>query len=85
MPSLGVVCFGSTERTLGLAATTFGDLDLAAEHLRRAVAANLRLGNRPMTAVAKADLATVLRRRGDHRAAEELLDSAVSDATVMGM
>lgn len=85
MPSLGVVCFGATERTLGLAAATFGDLDLAAEHLRRAVAANLRLGNKPMTAVSKADLATVLRRRGDHRAAEELLDSAVSDATVMGM
>lgn len=85
MPSLGVVCFGSTERALGIAAATFGDLNLAAGHLRRAIAANLRLGNRPMTACSKADLATVLRRRGDHRAAEELLDSAVSDATVMGM
>ena len=85
MPSLGVVCFGSAERALGLAAATFGDLDLAAEHLRQAVAANMRLGNRPMTACCKADLAAVLRRRGDHRPAEELLDSAVSDATVMGM
>jgi tetratricopeptide (TPR) repeat protein len=85
MPSLGVVCFGSTERTLGIAAATFGDLDRAAEHLRRAVTANMRLGNRPMTACAKADLATVLRRRGDHRTADELLDSAVSEATLMGM
>ncbi|REH54412.1 putative ATPase [Kutzneria buriramensis] len=85
MPSLGVVCFGSTERTLGIAAATFGDLDRAVGHLRRAVATNQRLGNRPMTACSKADLATVLRRQGEHRAAEELLDSAVNEATAMGM
>jgi tetratricopeptide (TPR) repeat protein len=85
MPSMGVVCFGSTERTLGIAAATFGDVDLAEAHLRRAVAANLRLGNRPMTAMSKADLATVLRQRGEHRAAEELLDSVVQEATAMGM
>ncbi|MFI9383809.1 ATP-binding protein [Kutzneria sp. NPDC052558] len=85
MPSLAVVCFGSTERGLGLAAATFGDLDRAEAHLRRAVTANLRLGNRPMTACSKADLATVLRRRGDHRAAGALLDEAVSEATALGM
>lgn len=85
MPSLAVVCFGSTERGLGLAAATFGDLDRAAAHLRRAVTANVRLGHRPMTACSKADLAGVLRRRGEHRAAEALLDSAVNDAIAMGM
>ncbi|QUQ63005.1 AAA ATPase domain protein [Kutzneria sp. CA-103260] len=84
-PSLAIVCFGSTERGLGLAAATFGDLDRAEAHLRRAVAANLRLGHLPMAACSKANLATVLRRRGEHRAAEELLDSAVNDANAMGM
>lgn len=85
MASLAVVCFGSAERGLGLAAAAFGDLDRAEAHLRRAVTANLRLGNRPLTACSKADLATVLRRRGAHRAADELLDDAVSEATAMGM
>ena len=40
-----------------------GDGDRAVEHLRRAVAANIRLGNRPMTAIARADLADTLADR----------------------
>ncbi|MEV5557401.1 hypothetical protein AB0L44_27425 [Nonomuraea wenchangensis] len=41
--SLGVVCFGSVEHPLGMAALTMGDLDLAVRHLRAAVQANLAL------------------------------------------
>jgi AAA ATPase-like protein len=88
MPSLAVVCFGSTQRPLGLAAMTFGDLDRAVEHLHHAVAANIRLANRPFTACARADLAEALRRRdasGDRQWASELLHSAIAEATAMGM
>ena len=81
--SLAVVCFGSTERSLGVAAMTFGDLDSAVGHLQRAITANLRIANRPLTACCKADLADVLRRRGapgDRRLAAELLRGAIDDA-----
>ena len=63
MPSLAIGCLGSVERALGLAAATCADGDRAVEHLRRAVAANIRLGNRPMTAIARADLADALADR----------------------
>ena len=39
MASLAVVCLGSSERAVGLAAATLGDLDAAADRLGRAVAA----------------------------------------------
>jgi hypothetical protein len=83
MPSLGVVCFGSVHRPLGLAALTTGDLPGAIDHLERAVAANTRLGNRPMTACCRADLALVLLRRNDaasRRRAEQLLERAIEEA-----
>ena len=63
MPSLAIGCLGSVERALGLAAATCADADRAIEHLRRAVAANVRLGNRPMTAISRADLAAALADR----------------------
>ncbi len=88
MPSLGVACLGSTHRPLGLAALALGELDLAVEHLRRAGEANIRLGNRPLAALCKADLAAALRRRqrsGDHREAAHLLSTAISDADDLGM
>lgn len=88
MPSLAVVCFGSTHRPLGLAAMTFGDLDLAVEHLEHAVIANLRLANWPLTACTRADLAEALRRRDapeDRGRAADLLDSAIHDADDWGL
>lgn len=88
MPSLSVVCFGSVERTLGLAALTLGDVDGAAGHLERAVEANVRVGNRPLAACARADLAAALRRRGadgDEPRAGELLGEAIGEARSMGM
>ena len=64
MASLAVVCLGSTERTIGLAARTVGRLDDAIAHLERAVEADRQLGNRPMLAVTRADLGLTLLRRG---------------------
>jgi hypothetical protein len=64
MPSLAVVCFGSAQLPLGLAARTMGRLDLAVEHLEAAVEANVRLGNRTRAAMARYELAVALERRG---------------------
>lgn len=86
--SMAIVCLGSAERTLGLAALTFGDVDQAVAHLDRAVDANIRLANRPFTACARADLAEALQRRGgagDTTRAVELLDLAIAEAAAMGM
>src|SRR5690606_575870 len=88
MPSLGVVCLGSAERPLGVAALTFGDVDRAVAHLERAMVANRRLGNQPVTAIAQADLADALCHRdrpGDRARAAALWEEAATDAERMGM
>lgn len=88
MPSFAVTCFGSGERALGVAALTFGDLDAAVGHLERAVAANTALGNRPLTAISRADLAEALAARGrdgDASRRADLLRTAVADARTMDM
>jgi tetratricopeptide (TPR) repeat protein len=88
MPSLGVICLGSTERFLGLAARTAGDTDQAITHFERAIAADRRLGNRPLAAIAAADLASTLARRaraGDGARSAALWDRAIRDAESMGM
>jgi tetratricopeptide (TPR) repeat protein len=88
MASLAVVCFGSTERTLGLAARTIGRLDTAIGHLERAVEADRQLGNRPMLAITRADLGLTLLRRGapgDRARAQELLSSAIEALDTMGL
>jgi hypothetical protein len=88
MGSIGVACLGSTERALGLAARTAGLIDDAVAHLERAVGENQRLGNRPMTAIARADLAQTLlvrNRFGDRDEATVLVSRAIDDATRMGM
>ncbi|MDX8142570.1 hypothetical protein SK854_10620 [Lentzea sp. BCCO 10_0061] len=81
VPATAIVCFGSTELLLGIAATTFGEPALATGHLERAVTTNIRLGNLPMTAYARATLAqTVGGERG-----RALFDVAIRDANVIGM
>jgi hypothetical protein len=62
---LGVACFGSVHRPLGIAALTFGDIDLAIDHLESAVDANLALGNTPAYVVSLATTAGLLAHR-DH-------------------
>ncbi len=88
LPSLAVVCLGSAERWLGLAAGVWGDHELARHHFERAVRANLVLGNRPMVAMTRAELAASLMRcawpaQADRAA--ELLDQAIHAAEEMGM
>lgn len=86
VPSLAVTCLGSVERPLALAATAFGDTALALDHFERALAADERIGNRPMAAIAKAELARALAASGDSRArAELLLSVAIEEAESMGM
>ena len=88
MPSLAVVCLGSAERPLGLAAATLGMLDAAVHHLDAALVADRRLGNRPMVALTEHTLAGVLQARGapgDDARAEQLTARATDRATRMGM
>lgn len=88
MASLAMLCFGSTERYLGMAALTFGDEDLAIRHLEQAIASSGRLGNRPLVAITQAELAAALVRRDlpqDRVRAAELLDQAALQASRMGL
>lgn len=88
MPSLAVVCFGSAERSLGLAAATCGDLDAAVRHLERAIAADQRVGSRPMAVMTEHALAGVLRaRRGpdDEAAARAFEARSAERAARIGM
>jgi hypothetical protein len=76
---LGVACFGSVHRPLGIAALTFGNVDLAIEHLESAVAANLALGNLPAYVASLVTAAGLLIHRnnpGDAARAERLQATA---------
>lgn len=88
MASLGVVCFGSVHRPLGIAALTSGKLDLAIEHFAAAVAANEELGHRPAAIQAQAELGLARLRRapnGDDPRGRALLQDAMTAAEAMGM
>jgi hypothetical protein len=64
MASLGVVCLGSAERSLALAAMTLGEVNLAVHHLELALEANRRLQNRLMATIAEGELGCALIERG---------------------
>jgi hypothetical protein len=86
VPSLAVTCLGSVERALALAATAFGDHILALEHYERAVVACEQIGNRPMTAIGRAELARALAAAGGSPArAASLLALAIEEAEAMGL
>ena len=88
MASLGVACFGSAHRPLGLAAWTQGDLELGVEHLEAAITADLAVGNLPLHAIDRATLADALDERcgpGDVERAEQLRQGAIADARRFGM
>jgi hypothetical protein len=88
MGSIAVVCLGSCHRALGLAARVLGDLDGAASELSAAVVHSERLGNRPMAAMSRADLAGVLLDRdapGDRDLAVDHLREAVAVGERSGM
>ncbi len=63
-------------RLLGIAADQLGDEDAAVDHLQHAIAVAERIGAEPELARAHTDLATIWSRRGDHRAARDLVDRA---------
>jgi tetratricopeptide (TPR) repeat protein len=87
---LGIVCLGSVERSLGLAAGVLGQHDRAVAHLERAVTANQRIVNQVVLALSRAELAAALIRRPDKRPddchrAEQLLAQAVDDGRAFGL
>src|SRR5262249_9075571 len=88
MASLGIVCFGSVHRPLGLAALTCGKLDLAIAHFAAAVAAAEALGHRPAAIQAQADLGRARLQRagsGDDPRGRALLQDAIAAGEAMGM
>jgi tetratricopeptide (TPR) repeat protein len=83
MGSLAVVCLGSTQRALGVAARTYGAHDRAVEHLGAALAADEQAGHLPAVIVDRAELGLALIRRGhtgDATRAHALLDEAIAAA-----
>ena len=76
MGSIGVVCFGPTQRVLGDAALVMGDTDAAIGHYEQAVVQARQIGNRPVLAIAKGSLALARLARGDRDR-----DAAIAMAT----
>ncbi|NUT11552.1 MAG: hypothetical protein HOQ38_13860 [Nonomuraea sp.] len=87
LASLGVVCFGSTHHSLGMAALTTGDVGRAVEHLGAAVRANLALGHWPATTLSRWRLGQALALRdGPHdEAARAARSTAAQEARDLGM
>ncbi|UBU10086.1 ATP-binding protein [Nonomuraea gerenzanensis] len=87
MTSPGIACFGSSRHSLGVAAITTGDLDLAITHLRRAVHENLALGHWPAVALSRSRLGQALAMRDGPRdeGARRQLALAAQEAEVLGM
>jgi DNA-binding CsgD family transcriptional regulator len=83
-----IAVFGSTHRTLGIAAAATGRLDDAVRHLRTAIEANERAGTPPFVASARYHLGRTLARRrrpGDRDEAAALAESAGAIAERLGM
>src|SRR6266700_1630226 len=86
--SLGVTCFGSAHHALGVAALTSKQLDPAVEHLNAAVRHNLALAHWPALVVSRQRLAQAYALRGgpgDADAARRELDTAMAEATAVGL
>jgi tetratricopeptide (TPR) repeat protein len=81
--SLGVVCLGSAQRILGVAARGMGNLDGAVDHFTAAIEHNRRLGNQPMAAITMGDLGVTLLRRGRPGDAEAGLAHVAAAATAL--
>lgn len=88
MPSLAISCLGSTQRPLGIAAMASGDHELAVTRFETALEVNQRIGNRPVAALNRAELATALLARarpGAAARARELLAEARAEAVAMDL
>ena len=88
MGSVGVVCLGSAERSLGVAASAAGELHLAVHHFEQAIEHNHRLGHRVMAAIAEGDLGCALVARaepGDLARGGALVESAAGRLRSIGL
>ncbi len=85
--SLGVVCLGSVQHSLGVAALTTGEVGRAVEHLTVAVRDNLALGHWPAVVLSRSRLgqALTLRHGARDEGARRELDMAAQDAAALGM
>jgi hypothetical protein len=82
----GAVCApGPVDLYLGLAAAAMGDLEVAAGHLRDAMALADRLGARPIAARARVELAGILAQQGDPASARQMLTAAADVAAELGL
>jgi tetratricopeptide (TPR) repeat protein len=84
----GFIVFGPVSRFLGMLATTFGEPDLAIDHLRHALEHSGALGSAPLVAWAKVELARALLLRGadgDDGRAQALLEEAARTGRELGM
>jgi hypothetical protein len=88
MVSLGIACFGSNHHTLGVAALTAGEPDLAVGHLAEAVRANLAIMHWPAVTASRVRYARALELRGrpaDAAAAREARILAREEASALGL
>ena len=88
MGSIGVLCLGSVERSLGVVARTSGDIDLAIHHFEDAIIENQRLGNRVFCAISDGNLGCALLERGgigDVGRGSLHVDAAVTSLRAFGL
>jgi len=78
-------CFGSAERFLGLLASTYGDVDRAAEHFQAALEKNFRRGVLPLIPFIRVEFAQMLLAAGRPEPARELLEQALQEAEAAGI
>lgn len=86
--SLGIACFGSVHHALGVAALTMGDLDLAIDHLRRAINAELAIAHWPAVMRSRLRYAEALNLRGrpqDAAVARDAWRATTEDAATHGL
>jgi DNA-binding CsgD family transcriptional regulator len=79
---------GSGARLLGMLAATLQRWDVAQRHFEYALAFDRRTGGRPWLAHSRRDFAAMLLQRGrsgDHERALGLLESALGEASALGM
>jgi DNA-binding winged helix-turn-helix (wHTH) protein/tetratricopeptide (TPR) repeat protein len=82
----GVACYGSASRPLGMLAGALGRPDLGVRLFEQALAADTRLGARPLLARGQTDFATLLVEQGERREqASELVAEALPTARELGM
>jgi hypothetical protein len=81
----GASCIGSVSYSLGLMASALRDDSAAAGHLADAVATDDRIGAAAFAAVARHELAAVLKRRGEHARATTLHAESLAAGQKLGM